>query len=68
MPRRLRRIGRHAVAGVLAIRGVTGICGHTDLLSPGSASTKFRSLDRTFYSPMCLALAVGAATAVREQG
>jgi hypothetical protein len=67
MPRRLRRIGRHWVAGVLAIRGMVGLCGRTDLLSAGSASTRFRSLDRTVYSPICLALAVGAATAVREQ-
>jgi Protein of unknown function (DUF3995) len=63
MPRRLRQIGRQAVVGALAVHGVAGLSGHTDLLSPGSASTKFRSLDRTFYSPICLALAVGAATA-----
>jgi hypothetical protein len=56
----LRPIGRQTVAAVLAVRGVAGLCGRTDLLSPGSASTKFRSLDRTFYSPICLALAVGA--------
>jgi hypothetical protein len=60
--RLLRRVGRTAVAGVLAARGLAGLCGRTDLLSPGSTSTRFRTLDRRFYSPLCLVLAVGAVT------
>jgi len=59
-PRPLRRVGRVVVAGVLAARGVVGLCGRTDLLSPGSTATRFRTLDRRFYSPLCLILAVCA--------
>lgn len=62
-PPPLRRLGRGVVAAVLTVRGVAGLAGRTDLLSPGSASPRFRSLDRRFYSPLCLALAYGAATA-----
>lgn len=62
-PRRLRRIGRHVVVGVLAVRGVAGMVGRTDLLARRATSPRFRRLDRRFYSPLCLALAVGAATA-----
>ena len=61
-PRRLRRVGVATVAGVLAVRGVAGLSGRTDLLSPGSTSTRFRRLDRVLYSPLCLALAMGAAS------
>jgi hypothetical protein len=64
-PRLLRRVGRTVVAGVLAVRGVAGLMGRADLLSPGSVSTRFRTLDRRFYSPLCLILAVGAASAPR---
>jgi hypothetical protein len=59
-PRSLRRFGRGVVVGVLAVRGAAGLCGRTELLSPGSTSTRFRSLDRRFYSPLCLILAVCA--------
>ena len=62
-PRRVRRLGRRVVSVVLATRGAVGLAGRTDLLSPGSASPRFRSLDRRYYSPLCLALAVGATTA-----
>jgi hypothetical protein len=61
-PRRLRRLGVATVAGVLTVRGVAGLSGRTDLLSPGSSSPRFRRLDRAFYSPLCLALAAGAAS------
>ena len=61
-PRRLRRLGVATVAGVLTVRGVAGFSGRTDLLSPGSTSARFRRLDRAFYSPLCLALAAGAAS------
>jgi hypothetical protein len=58
-PRRLRRAGIATVAAVLTVRGVAGLSGRTDLLSPGSTSERFRRLDRTCYSPLCLALAAG---------
>lgn len=59
-PRRLRRAGRTVVGGTLAVRGVAGLCGRTDVLSPGSTSPRFRRLDRQIYSPLCIALAYGA--------
>jgi len=59
-PRRVRRLGRWVVGGVLGVRGAAGLLGRTDVLSPGSASPRFRSLDRRYYSPLCLALAAGA--------
>ena len=65
MPRPLRTTGRVVVAGVLGVRGVAGIAGRTDALVPGSVSPRFRRLDRRFYGPLCLALALGAATARR---
>ena len=61
-PRRVRVLGRRVVVGVLSVRGIAGLAGRTDLLSPGSASPRFRSLDRRFYSPLCLALAAGTLT------
>jgi hypothetical protein len=62
-PRRVRRVGRGIVGLVLAVRGCAGLLGRTDALSPGSTSPRFRRLDRRLYSPLCLALALGAATA-----
>jgi hypothetical protein len=59
-PRRTRRLGRRVVGGVLAARGLAGLLGRTDALSPGSTSPRFRRLDRRFYSPLCLALALGS--------
>jgi hypothetical protein len=59
-PRRTRRVGRRIVGGVLATRGILGLLGRTDALSPGSTSPRFRRLDRQFYSPLCLALALGS--------
>ncbi|MFI8433589.1 DUF3995 domain-containing protein [Streptomyces sp. NPDC079020] len=70
-PRRtpaLSRLGAAGVAGVLALRGAAGLSGRTDLLSPGSASARFRRLDRVAYSPLCLALAAATATAARTRG
>lgn len=64
-PRSLRRTGRLGVAAVLGARAVAGLTGRTDVLVPGSASPRFRRLDRRFYGPLCLALAVGAATTHR---
>ena len=64
-PPRLRRLGRIGVATVLAVRGLAGALARTDLLSPGSTSPRFRELDRRFYSPLCFALAFGAAVSQR---
>ena len=64
-PRRLRAVGRAGVATVLATRGFAGLLGRTDVLSPGSTSARFRRIDERYYSPLCLALAAGAATADR---
>ena len=50
---------------VLCLRGSLGLGGRTDILSPGSASQRFRRLDRTIYSPLCLGLAALALPAVR---
>ncbi|TKS96212.1 DUF3995 domain-containing protein [Streptomyces lasalocidi] len=59
----LSQLGTAGVAGVLALRGIAGLSGHTDLLSPGSTSTRFRRLDRLAYSPLCLALSASTAIA-----
>jgi hypothetical protein len=65
----LRRVGLLGVAVVLGGRGVLGLTGRTDLVSPASTSARFRRLDRNLYSPLCLALASGvwsAASAPRR--
>jgi Protein of unknown function (DUF3995) len=59
-PRRspwLRRTGAVAVVATLGARGTLGLAGRTDLVSPGSTSTRLGSLDRRVYSPLCLTLA-----------
>jgi hypothetical protein len=56
----LRRVGLLGVAVALGGRGVLGLTGRTDLVSPASNSARFRRLDRNLYSPLCLALARGA--------
>jgi Protein of unknown function (DUF3995) len=63
LPDQLRRVGLVGVAGVLGLRGVLGLIGRTDVVSPGSASDRFRRLDRRIYSPLCLSLAAGAIAA-----
>ena len=62
---RLRRAGAAGVVLVLTGRGLLGLAGRTDLVSPGSSSTRFRELDRRRYSPLCLVLAGLALPAVR---
>jgi hypothetical protein len=59
-PPALRRLGIAGVTVVLAARGVLGLGGMTDKISPGRSSVRFRSLDRRVYAPLCLALAGGA--------
>ena len=53
------------VAAVLGVRGCLGLVGRTDVVAPGSTSAAFRARDRRLYSPLCLALAVGARPAWR---
>ena len=65
LPPRVRRLGRIVIAGVLTIRGVAGIAGRTDALSPGSTSPRFHRLDRRVYSPLCLALGAAITTSAR---
>jgi Protein of unknown function (DUF3995) len=65
-PRRrppIARAGSAGVAATFALRGVLGVAGRTDLVSPGSTSARFRALDRRFYGPLCLGLAALSAPA-----
>jgi hypothetical protein len=52
--------GSAAVAAVLAARGAFGLAGRTDALSSGATTARFRTLDRSLYSPLCVALAWAA--------
>ena len=61
-PRGLRRRAATVLTGVLALRGALGLTGHTNVLSPGSVSPRFRRNDRRIYAPLCLALAAGTAS------
>jgi hypothetical protein len=66
-PERLERPRRAAVAGiaaVLAARGILGLAGRTDLVSPVSTGARFRRLDRRVYGPLCLALAALTASSL----
>lgn len=58
-----RKLGRAVVAVALGARGGLGLAGVTDFVSPGSTSPRFRKLDRRLYSPLCLLLSAGTATA-----
>lgn len=65
VPPRWRRVGLGAVTAVLAARGVLGLSGTTARLVRGAGrGERFRRLDRTYYGPLCLALAAGAGTAL----
>jgi hypothetical protein len=63
----LRRAGAAGVVLVLTGRGLLGLAGRTDVVSPGSSSARFRELDRRRYSPLCLALAALALPAARSR-
>jgi Protein of unknown function (DUF3995) len=63
-----RRLALVGVTGVLGLRGVLGLAGKTSVVSPGSDARRFRDLDRRFYGPLCVALAVGAFRARRCPG
>jgi hypothetical protein len=62
---RLRRLTVLGVAAVLAVRATAGFAGRTDVLVPGSTSTRFRRNDRRVFAPLCAALAAGAAWSLR---
>ena len=62
---RVRRLGVCTVSITLAARAVLGFSGRTELVSPGSVSPRFRRMDKRYFSPLCAALAVGAATSLR---
>jgi len=55
---RIRRAAATGVVAVLTVRGAFGLAGRTDLLVPGSTSSRFRSMDRRFYAPLCVTMAV----------
>ncbi|RKT18231.1 uncharacterized protein DUF3995 [Streptomyces sp. 1114.5] len=57
-PERVRRAGVRAVAGVLLARGVGGPVLFGQL---SERSDRFRRLNVRYYSPLCVALGVGAA-------
>lgn len=61
----VRRLGALGVATVLGGRGILGLTGRTDTVVPWTPSDRFTRLDRRYYGPLCLALAVGAAIPAR---
>lgn len=64
LPRPLHTLAPWGVAGVLAARGGLGLV----VVRDGRAGGDFSRLDRRVYSPLCLALATGAAwTAARRR-
>src|SRR3954465_3669602 len=67
LPGTVRRAGLLTMSSVLAVRAVLGWSGHTDKMSPGSDSTRFRRLDRRVYSPLCAAIAAGGLLALRDE-
>jgi Protein of unknown function (DUF3995) len=65
LPAPLARVGRVGVVLGLGGRAALGLTGHTDLVAPGRITDRFRRWDRWLYTPLCLALAAGAARAMR---
>ncbi|MGH3587281.1 MAG: hypothetical protein ACRDQ0_13250, partial [Pseudonocardia sp.] len=64
----IQRLGVLGVISVLGLRGALGVAGRTDMMSPGSTSSRFRTLDRRIYGPLCLGLAALALPALRPAG
>jgi hypothetical protein len=62
----MRRAGVCTVATALGGRAALGFAGKTDVVSPGSTSARFRRIDRCYYSPLCLTLALGALNSLRR--
>jgi hypothetical protein len=61
----VRRTGVVTVAAALGTRAALGFSGRTEMVSPGSVSASFRRMDKRVYSPLCLALAIGAVSSLR---
>lgn len=64
---RLLTLGQAGVASVLGARLVLGFLGRANLVSPDAPSPQFQRLDRRLYSPLCLALAAGAARSLTRR-
>jgi len=58
--------GARGVVLAFSARGVLGMTGRTDLVSPGSSSEAFRQRDRRVYAPVCLTLALLSLPATRH--
>jgi hypothetical protein len=67
LPQFLRRFALASLAAVLALRAGAGLASKTASLSPGSNSERFKRLDRQFYAPLCLGLALGVLRARRNE-
>ncbi len=63
VPRGARRAALLGMAGILGTRSVLGFAGRTAVVSPGSTSETFVRLDRRYFAPLCLALALGSLAA-----
>jgi Protein of unknown function (DUF3995) len=68
LPPPLRRSGLIAMAGAFGARATLGFVGKTEVISPGSTSDRFVSLDRKCYAPLCVGLAMGSLAEVVSQG
>ena len=60
MPPSLRRPALTILTLVFALRSALGFSAKTSLLSPASVSPRFQRLDRRYFAPLCLALALGS--------
>jgi hypothetical protein len=68
VPREARRTALLGMAGLLGTRSVLGFAGRTAVVSPDSTSETFVRLDRRYFAPLCLALAVGSLVARGRSG
>ncbi|MFF5212759.1 DUF3995 domain-containing protein [Streptosporangium sp. NPDC000396] len=64
LPRRLVAVGCGAVAGVLLLRGAGGLAMHVTGWG-GETPGEFLSRDLWIYSPLCVAMGLGALLALR---
>jgi hypothetical protein len=63
VPRRVAVLGRVGTAGVLGARGALGLANRTGQAVGWTTSSRFNRLDRRYYGPLCIALAVGSLAA-----
>ena len=56
------RLARAGVAGVLILRGLTGVAGRTAMIAAWTPSERFTELDRRCYGPLCLVMGALVAT------